>query len=156
MPTMTEPSLSEHRAAEPPGIESKSGASMGKLLRDLVHDVRDLTRGEIDLLKAELRERFARLEKAMVLFALGGAVALAAALTLLYALNMGVTALFALFLPVSVAVWLAPLTLAVVFGIAGGLVLKRGATTMRETDWKPTHTQQSLQEDKQWLQRKVT
>lgn len=156
MPTMTEPSLSEHRSAAPAGLETKSGASMGQLLRDLVHDVRDLTRGEIDLLKAELRERFARLEKAMVLFALGGAVALAAALTLLYALNMGVTALFALFLPVSVAVWLAPLTLAVAFGIAGGLVLQRGATTMRETDWKPTHTRQSLQEDKQWLQRKVS
>lgn len=156
MPTMTEPSLSEHRSAAPAGLETKSGASMGQLLRDLVHDVRDLTRGEIDLLKAELRERFARLEKAMVLFALGGAVALAAALTLLYALNMGVTALFALFLPVSVAVWLAPLTLAVAFGIAGGLVLQRGAKTMRETDWKPTHTRQSLQEDKQWLQRKVS
>lgn len=151
MPTMTGPSLSEPRAAEP-----KSSASIGQLLRDLIHDVRDLTRGEMDLLKAEIRDRFGRLEKALVLFAVGGAVALAAALTLLYALNMGVTALFALFLPVSVAVWLAPLTLAVLFGIAGAVVLKRGAAVMSDTDWKPTHTQQSLQEDKQWLKTKVS
>lgn len=151
MPTMTDPSLSEHRLSEP-----KSGASISQLLRDLIHDVRDLTRGEMDLLKAEIRDRFGRLEKALVLFAVGGAVALAAALTLLYALNMGVTALFALFLPVSVAVWLAPLTLAVLFGIAGAVVLKRGAAVMSDTDWKPTHTQQSLQEDKQWLKTKVS
>lgn len=151
MPTMTEPSLSEHRATEP-----KSGASIGQLLRDLIHDVRDLTRGEMDLLKAEIRDRFGRLEKALVLFAVGGAIALAAALTLLYALNMGVTALFALFLPVSVAVWLAPLTLAVLFGIAGAVVLKKGAAVMSDTDWKPIHTQQSLQENKQWLKTKVS
>jgi hypothetical protein len=151
MPTITEPSLSEHRASEP-----KSDASISQLLRDLVHDVRDLTRGEIDLLKAELRDRFGRLEKAMMLFAVGGAVALAAALTLLYALNMGLTALFILFLPVSVAVWLAPLALAVVFGVVGAVVLGRGAKVMRETDWKPTQTRQTLQEDKQWLQRKVS
>lgn len=151
MPTMTEPSLSEHRVTEP-----KSDASISQLLRDLVHDVRDLTRGEIDLLKAELRDRFGRLEKAMMLFAVGGAVALAAALTLLYALNMGLTALFALFLPISVAVWLAPLTLAVAFGVAGAVVLGRGAKVMRETDWKPTQTRQTLEEDKKWLQRKVS
>lgn len=151
MPTMTEPSLSEHRVTEP-----KSGASISQLLRDLINDVRDLTRGEMDLLKAEIRDRFGRLEKALVLFAVGGAVALAAALTLLYALNMGVTALFALFLPVSVAVWLAPLTLAVLFGVAGAIVLKKGATVMSDTEWKPTHTQQSLQEDKKWLQTKVS
>jgi hypothetical protein len=150
MPTMTEPSLSEHRASEP-----KSGSSIGQLLRDLVQDFRDLTRGEIDLLKAEIRDRFGRLEKAMMLFAVGGAVVLAAALTLLYALNMGVTALFALFLPVSVAVWLAPLTLAVLFGIAGAMVLNNGAKVMRTTDWMPTHTRQSLQEDKKWLQTKL-
>lgn len=150
MPTITEPSVTEHRAAEP-----KSGASIGQLLRDLVHDVRDLTRGEIDLLKAELRERFGRLEKAMMLFAVGGAVALAAALTLLYALNMGLTALFTLFLPVSVAVWLAPLTLAAVFGVAGAVVLGRGAKVMRETDWAPTRTRQTLEEDKRWLKSKV-
>lgn len=151
MPTITEPSLSEHRVTEP-----KSGASISQLLRDLVHDVRDLTRGEIDLLKAELRDRFGRLEKAMMLFAVGGAVALAAALTLLYALHMGLTALFTLFLPVAVAVWLAPLTLAVAFGVIGAVVLGRGAKVMRETDWKPTQTRQTLEEDKQWLQRKVS
>jgi Flp pilus assembly protein TadB len=152
MPTMTEPdSLSEHRASDP-----KSGSSIGQLLRDLVQDFRNLTRGELDLLKAELRDRFGRLEKALMLFAVGGAVVLAAALTLLYALNMGVTALFALVLPVSVAVWLAPLTLAVVFGVAGALVLRSGAEVMRTTDGKPTHTQQSLQEDKRWLRTKFS
>jgi hypothetical protein len=57
---------------------------------------------------------------------------------------------------VSVAVWLAPLTLAVVFGVAGAMVLRSGAEIMRTTDWKPTHTQQSLQEDKRWLLKKVS
>lgn len=151
MPTMTEPSLSERRASD-----AKSGASISQLLRDLVQDFRSLMRGELDLLKAELRDRFGRLEKALVLFAVGGAVVLAAALTLLYALNMGLTALFALFMPVSVAVWLAPLTLAALFGVAGAMVLKNGAKVMRTTDWMPTHTQQSLQEDKRWLQTKVS
>lgn len=151
MPTMTEPSLSEQRASD-----SKSGASISQLLRDLVQDFRSLMRGELDLLKAELRDRFGRLEKALVLFAVGGAVVLAAALTLLYALNMGLTALFALFMPISVAVWLAPLTLAALFGVVGAMVLKNGAKVMRTTDWMPTHTQQSLQEDKRWLQTKVS
>lgn len=150
MATITQPSVVEHRPTE-----EKSGASLGTLLRDLIQDLRDLTRGEMDLLKAEMRERFARLEKAMMLFAVGGAVALAAALTLLYALNMGLTVLFGTFLPTSVAVWLAPLTLAVAFGIGGAAVLARGSKVMRETDWKPTHTQQTLREDKQWLQSKV-
>ncbi|HUO86387.1 MAG TPA: phage holin family protein, partial [Thermoanaerobaculia bacterium] len=150
MSTITEPRFAEQRAES-----TKSGASLGQLLRDLVQDLRDLTRGEMDLLKAEVRERFGRLEKALMLFAVGGAVALAAALTLLYALNMGLTALFTLFLPTAVAVWLAPLVLAILFGVVGAIVLSRGSAVMRDTDWQPTQTRQTLREDKQWLQNKI-
>lgn len=150
MATITQPSLSEHRLGEP-----KAGVPVGQLFRDVVRDLRDITKGEVDLLKAEMRERIGRLEKAMMLFALGGAVALAAALTLLYTLNMGLTALFALFLPAMVAVWLAPLVLAIAFGVVGAVVLGRGADVMRDTEWKPVQTRQTLQEDKEWLKSKV-
>lgn len=135
--------------------DAKSSASLGQLLRSLVQELRDLTRGELDLLKAEVRERLGRLEKALVLFAVGGAVSLAAALTLLYALNMGLTVVFAWFLPTAVAAWLAPLTLAILFGVTGAVVLSKGSAVLRETDWKPTQTRQTLQEDRRWLQSKV-
>jgi uncharacterized membrane protein YqjE len=136
--------------------DPKAQASLGQLLRDLVRDVRDLTRGELELARAEVRESLARLARAMVLIGLGAALALAAALTLLFAANRGLTALYARWMEPEVAVWLAPLTLTVVFAAAGVLLLRKGATVLHDTSLVPRQTQQSLREDKQWLQRKVS
>ncbi len=136
--------------------EPKADASLGQLLRDLVRDSGDLIRGEVALLRAEIRERFRRLGQALTLLVLGGAVALAAALTLLFAVNRGLTSLYALWMPAEIAVWLAPLTLTVVFGGLGFVLVKKGADILEATTWKPDETLQTLREDKEWLRRKAS
>jgi uncharacterized membrane protein YqjE len=141
-------------------IETPAGhkpeAPLGQLLRDLVRDVRELLRGEIDLAKAEVRESLARLSRALVLVALGTGLALAAALTLLFTLNRGLTALYVLGMEPATAVWLAPLTLTVVFASAAALILRKGAAVLQATQVLPRETGRSLRESKEWLKTRLS
>ncbi|HEX2253391.1 MAG TPA: phage holin family protein [Thermoanaerobaculia bacterium] len=134
----------------------KSDLSVKELLRTLMRDSSDLVHQEIDLLKAEIRETTTRFEKALVLFAIGGALGIAAALVLLSAINRGLTSLLAQWISVEVAVWLAPLLLALVFGGIAFLMFRKGGDVLKDTSFKPKQTVQTLQEDKEWMKRKAT
>ena len=129
--------------------------SLGELLRDLSTETGDLLRKEVELAKTEMTEKAARVGKDVGAIALGGGMALVGSLALLYAAIAGLTAVLDTFLPLGVAIWLAPLI------IGGGLVfLGYGRVTtalsdLKSTSLAPRQTTQSLQENKQWLKAKI-
>ena len=134
----------------------KSDLSVKELLRTLLRDSSDLVHQEIDLLKAEIRETTTRFEKALVLFAVGAALGIAAALVLLTAVNRGLTSLLAQWISIEVAVWLAPLLLAMVFGGIAFVLFRKGGEVLKTTSFKPTQTVETLREDKEWMQRRAS
>src|SRR5687767_11823412 len=82
------------------------------LFRDLSDDVRRLVRQEVELAKAELGETAQRYAKRAASLAVAGGLLFFASLALLAAFMYGLTALLDTFLPLGLAVWLAPLLVA--------------------------------------------
>jgi hypothetical protein len=63
----------------------------------------------------------------------------------------GLTALFSLFLPLGVAVWLAPLVIAAGLGAFGYATFRKARQALSEDSLSLDETQESLRETKQWL-----
>lgn len=138
-----------------PTERDKERESIPQLLGDLIKELRDLLQQEIALAKTEVRENLSRFQQHLALIAVGGALLLAAALFLLAALNRGVTSLLAQFIDLEVAVWLAPLLLALVVGGAGVLVLKRGTRALAADHLVPEKTLDTLKENQRWIREKA-
>ena len=129
--------------------------SLGDLLRDLSTETGDLLRKEVELAKTEMTEKAARVGKDVGAIALGGGMALVGSLALLYAAIAGLTALLDTFLPLGVAVWLAPLIIGGVLVFLGYGRITRSLADLKNTSLAPRQTTQSLQENKQWLKAKI-
>ena len=91
------------------GSPQTQDRSLGELLRELSTETTDLLRKEVELAKTEMSEKAAYVGGNVGKIALGGAMAFMGGLALLYAVMMGFTALLDTFLPLGVAIWLAPL-----------------------------------------------
>ncbi len=129
--------------------------ALPELLRELTHEGRDLVRQEVALARSEVMESVEELRRSLTSMAIGGGVLLIAALPALWAVTRGLTALMDLFLPLGVAVWLAPLLLAAVLAAVGWSVLARGKRRMQETSLTPRRTRETLEEDKRWAKEKA-
>jgi hypothetical protein len=129
--------------------------SLGDLLRDLSTETGDLLRKEVELAKAELSEKASRVGKDVAGVALGGAMAFAGGLALLYASISGLTALLDTFLPLGVAIWLAPLIVGGALVFIGYGRITTALADLKATELAPRQTTQSLQENKQWLKAKI-
>jgi hypothetical protein len=129
--------------------------SLADLLRDLSTETSDLLRKEVELAKAEVSEKAARVGTDVGAVALGGAMALAGGLALLFAAITGLTALLDTFLPLGVAVWLAPLIVGGVLVLMGYGRVKAAVADLKGMSFVPRQTTQSLQENKQWLKTKI-
>lgn len=129
--------------------------SLGDLLRDLSSGTGDLLRKEVELAKAEMSEKAARVGADLGAIAVGGGLALAGALALAYAAIMGLTALLDTFLPLGVAVWLAPLLVGGVLVMIALGRIRKAVADLKETSLAPRQTTHSLQENKEWLKAKI-
>ena len=132
--------------AEEPGLRS-----LPRLVAGLGRDTSRLVQDEIALAKAEIREAIAALLQGVAIVAAGGALALVGLFILLDALVRGLTSLLAQGMSLGVAVWLAPLIVAVVFGAAGLFVVLRGKAVLERASLTPRETVKTLQETKEWL-----
>lgn len=129
--------------------------SVGDLIRELGSESTRLVREEVELAKAEMREKLDVYEKNVVKMLLGGALLLGAFAVLLVAVNRGLTALLGQFMAVDIAVWLAPLILAVVFGLIGWGMVKGAQRAMGREGVAPKRTLDTLREEKDWAKREV-
>jgi len=126
------------------------------LLRDLTSEVTTLVRGEVALAKAEVTEKASRLTRNLVSLVIAGGVLFAAGLVLILAAVYGLTALFNQFLPLGIAVWLAPLVLAIVIGIVGYSLLAKAKNALAHEGFALSTTAETLEENKQWLKSRTT
>lgn len=121
--------------------------SLPELLTEITSDLQRLIRDEIRLARTELS---ARLRGATV-----GAVwlALAGALALVGVSFFAVATFFALFLVIPG--WAAGLVTAVAFLILAGIAALIGRSRLSPERLRPEQTIRSLEEDREWLERRV-
>jgi hypothetical protein len=132
-----------------------SERSLGELLRELSYETNQLFRKEVELAKTEMSEKAARVGGNVGRVAMGGGIAFAGGLALLYAVISGLTALFAQFMPLGVAVWLAPLLVGGALLFFGYSRIKGALDALKTETLAPTRTTQTLQENKEWLKAKI-
>lgn len=137
-------------ATAPPGEEP-----VGPLLLALVSESVKLIRQEIELARTEVGEKLALLQRYAVSLALGGILLLAALFFLLSALDHGFRVLLESVVAARVAVWLAPLLLALVLGGIGWLMVAGARRMLRAEGLTLSHTAASLRESTQWIKERV-
>jgi hypothetical protein len=132
-----------------------SERTLGELLRELSFETNQLFRQEVELAKTEMSEKAAHVGSNVGKIALGGAFALVGGLALLYAAISGLTALFAQFMPLGVAVWLAPLLIGGALAFFGYQRINAGIHSLKTESLAPKRTTQTIQENKEWLKAKI-
>ena len=125
-------------------LPERDDRSVSELTKELLRDVSELVRREVDLAKVELAEKARRLGKGIG-FAVVGAVLLLVALGALTA-----TAIIAL--ATTLATWLAAVIVTVVVGVIGAIVLSVGLRVLRRgAPPVPEQTVESVKEDIAWV-----
>jgi uncharacterized membrane protein YqjE len=118
-------------------------ASLGQLVSRVTSDMGTLTRQELALAKAELRDEAKRAGKGAGLFG-GAAIA-----GWMLALFLSLTAMWALGEAMHLA-W-AALIVAAVWAIVAAVLAARGRKELREVNPVPEQTVETLKEDAEWL-----
>ena len=136
-------------------VATQTDRSLGELLKELSSESGELLRKEVELAKTEFSEKASRVGADVGAIALGGGMALAGGLALMLAAVYGLTALLDTFLPLGVAVWLAPLIVGAILVFMGYGRIKTALDDLKNTSLAPRQTTQSLQENKQWLKAKI-
>jgi hypothetical protein len=137
------------------GSTAFDGRSVADLLRDLSTETVSLVRQELDLARAEMRDKLEVYQKSTLALGAGAALLLGALFTGLWALNTGLTALLAQSMALEVAVWLSPLILTLVLGAMGWGMIRGAMKQMKEEGLVPRQTTTALKDDKRWVQEKA-
>ena len=121
---------------------------LGELMRELADQTATLVRQELELAKAEMRQKGRRAGLGAGLLGGAGVAGLAALGAL--------TAFFILALDGALPNWLAALIVAAVYGVIAGILYLRGREKVQEAGRPvPEQTQQSIQEDVEWARTQV-
>ena len=122
---------------------------IGELLKQLATETTMLVRQELDLAKAEMREKGRIVGPAVGMIGVAAAVALLAAGAL--------TAFLILALDGAMPNWLAALIVALVYGAAAALLYLRGKERVEAVgSAAPRQTIETLKEDAQWAKHPTT
>jgi len=116
---------------------------VGELLKQLAGETTTLMRQELELAKAEMREKAGKAGPGFGMWGAAGVVGLA---------SLGaLTAFFVLALDGAMPNWLAALIVAVVYGAIAGVLYGRGKRRVDEAGSPvPEQTIESVKEDVQW------
>ena len=120
--------------------------SIGELFAELSRETGTLIRKELELATTEMTGK-ARVAGAHVgTIAVGGALAHAALLVLLAAIVMALAQL-------GIEPWLSALIVALLTGVSGYMLVKKGLANLRRTSVTPTNTIEALKETATWTHR---
>ncbi len=144
-------------AVPPPGTTT---AARSESITALVRELRDaslsLVRQELLLARTELSEKAACVGRNTGYLAIGGTVAYLGVTFVLLGLAAGMFSIFvAAGMDWGVAIWLAPLAIGLVCGVIGAVLVTKALATFRKESLVPQKTITSLQETKEWAQRKM-
>lgn len=118
--------------------------SLGELFKELVQEVTTLVRQEVNLAKTEMSQKAAQAGKHVAMMAAGGALAYAGLLAIIAALVLALIQL-------GLTWWLAALIIGVVVVAAGGLMVWSGMKALKQEDFAPRETLDSIEELKEDL-----
>ena len=144
------------RAALAAGRDGRDDRSIGDLIKELRDETTSLMRQELALAKTEMSEKAAKAGRNAAFATAGAVMIYLGALFGLLAASVGLALLLGALGLEWHAWWLAPLIVGVVVGLVGCAVTAKGVRTLKRQSLVPEKTVQSLQEDKQWLQEKVS
>lgn len=122
--------------------------SIGQIIGDAVANAQEITRSEIRLAKAELRE------EAMTTLR-GAALLIAGAILGLYAFGMLLFTLVWAMSDAGLDLWLAALIVSVIVGVVATVLLMIGRSRIEEVNPKPEQTIDSVKEDVQWIKQRT-
>jgi uncharacterized membrane protein YqjE len=125
------------------GTDELRDRPIGELMRELSQQTTTLVKQELDLAKAEMREKGKRAGVGIGMWGAAGVVALLALGAL--------TAFFILVLDEVMPDWLAALIVAAVYGAVAGVLYLQGRDRVEEAGSPvPEQTVETLKEDVQW------
>lgn len=119
---------------------TREGSSFGSLISNVTQEVTALIRNEVELAKAEMREKTSQLGMGIGSVAAGGGVLLCGFLVLL------ASAVFGLNLALE-AMWLSALIVGAIVVVIGFIMLQGGKKKLKATNLAPNRTMASLQKD---------
>ena len=120
---------------------------LGDLFGDLATDMSNLVRQEITLAKVELTQKAKYVGRNVGYLVIGGAIAYAAMLAIIAALNM----LLAKYVPH----WGSALIVGAVVGGIGWLLIGKAMAALQQTDLTPRETVETLKEDATWMKQQM-
>jgi len=136
---MAQPRTPQGAGATEPKQADKS---LGQLVTDMSTELSALMRAEVQLAKVELKDEVAKATKAGGMF---GAGAVTGYFALLFA-SLALAWLLDNVMPTELAFFL----VAVLYGVAAGVLIARGRTEMKQVDPVPRQTVETLKEDVEW------
>jgi hypothetical protein len=132
-------------------------SSIVYLLKKLRDDTTTLVRDEISLAKTEISEKIASTSRNVGYLAVGALVAYAAVILFLQGIGLLLRDLFISGgMNQASASLLGFLIVGGVIGIIGALLIVKALNTLKNEPVAPTKTAETLREDKEWVQNKVS
>ena len=136
---------------------SSEQSNLVYLLKKLRDDTTTLVRDEISLAKTEISEKVATTSRNVGYLAAGALVAYAALLLILQGLSLMLREQFILRgMSEANASLLGFLIVGVVVGMIGAVLIVKALNTLKTESLTPTKTAETLKEDKEWVQDKVS
>ena len=127
------------------------------LFKKLRDDTATLVRDEISLAKTEISEKIASTSRNVGYLAAGALVAYAALMVILQGLSLLLRALFiAGGMSEASASLLGFLIIGAVVGVIGAILILKSLNTLKKEPLTPTKTAETLKQDKEWVQNKVS
>jgi uncharacterized membrane protein YqjE len=121
--------------------------SLADLISGLLQDLQDLVRGEIRLARTELREDAMQAGRGVALIAAGALVGLTGFIFLM----LGLTYLLDKEMPL----WLAAAIVGAVLAAIALACLALGRNRLKESNFRPEQTIETLKEDQEWANRQM-
>jgi hypothetical protein len=128
----------------------KEDRPLGSLLGDLMGDVTELVRKEIQLAKAELSEKTSQAIAGVTSLAIGGLIAFAGLLVLLDAAVYGLAELLG-----NVPLWASALVVGVVVLGAGMVLLLKGRANLSAENLAPRRTVEAMRQNAETIKEQV-
>lgn len=139
------------------GRSVRDGRGITDLLKELRDETTTLLKQEIALVKTEVTEKTALLSRNGAYLAAGASVAYMGALCILAGVCVLLAwGLMAAGLNTMLSWFLSPLVIGVVVAVIGYGLVQKAVSTLKHESLVPERTVQSLKEDKEWVQHKVS
>ena len=144
----------EYPATEDPLAEEKV-SSAGRLFTDLLRDLGNLFRQELELAKCELGEKALDAKEGAAKLGTGVGFCLAAAVVLSAAIVLGLTLLLSQWMAPLLAAFISALGVGIVLGTVGFALIRNGSRTLSPRNFVPESTVESLKENARWAKERV-